>query len=197
MMTQRQYIKSVSRKLHLPEMLKQTVLEDLKESFDAAYECGESTESVIERLGTPRDFVDEVLQSAELSEKQRVYLSRAKVVNHAIVTFATIASVFTIYYVIRYLRMMTIGVIGYSDSPTEIQILSDFASALPIVGGIALWLIPVALTIYLLFIKRQINTGAKTTGETKSSVSITEIATETNILAGTGEFTSGFEIEIP
>ena len=157
MMTQRQYIKSVSRKLHLPEMLKQTVLEDLKESFDAAYECGESTESVIERLGTPRDFVDEVLQSADLSEKQRVYLSRAKVVNHAIVTFATIASVFTIYYVIRYLRMMTIGVIGYSDSPTEIQILSDFASAFPIVGEIALWLIPLVLTIYLLFIKRQIN----------------------------------------
>ena len=53
--------------------------------------------------------------------------------------------------------MTTNGVIGYSDSPTEIQILSDFASALPIVGGIALWLIPVALTIYLLFIKRQIN----------------------------------------
>ena len=76
MMTQCQYIKSVSRKLHLLEMLKQTVLEDLKESFDTAHECGESTESVIECLGTPRDF----------------------------------------------------------------------ASAFPIVGGIALWLIPVALT---------------------------------------------------
>ena len=82
MMTQRQYIKSVSRKLHLPEMLKQTVLEDLKESFDTAHECGESTESVIERLGTPRDFVGDVLQSADLTEKQRAYLSRAKVVNH-------------------------------------------------------------------------------------------------------------------
>ena len=157
MMTQLQYIKSVSRKLHLPEMLKQTVLEDLKESFDAAYECGESTESVIERLGTPRDFVDDVLQSADLTVKQRAYLSRAKAVNRAIITFVAIALAFTIYYVSRHLRMITNGVIGYSDSPTEIQIISDFASVFPIIGGIVLWLIPVALTIYLLFIKRQIN----------------------------------------
>lgn len=157
MMTQQQYIKSVSRKLHLPEMLKQTVLEDLKESLDAAHECGESIESVIKRLGTPKEFVDDILQSADLTEKQRVYLSRAKIVSRAIVTFAVIAFGFTLYYVIQNLRMAMNGVIGYADAPTEIQILSDFASVFPIIGGVALWLIPVALTIYLLFIKRQIN----------------------------------------
>jgi len=42
-----------------------------------------------------------------------------------------------------------------------------------------------------------VDTGAKAASGTKGNVSIAGIATGTNILSETGEFTSGFEIEIP
>lgn len=157
MMTQQKYINSVKRKLYLPENLKKNILTDLQESFDTAYESGEDISAVISRLGTPNEFVDDILQNVEMTEQQHLYIRRAKKVRCAIVIFAVIALSFTLYSVIQELRLTMNGVIGYADAPTEIQITSDIASLLPIIGCVILWLVPIVLTIYLFFVKKQIN----------------------------------------
>lgn len=51
------YIKQVKKELLLPKKQKQIVLRDLEEMFASAKEHGESEQQVIERLGSPKEFV--------------------------------------------------------------------------------------------------------------------------------------------
>lgn len=156
-MTQQQYLRSVKRKLHLPYNLKKNVLEDLKETFDTAHDCGEGTENVIERIGTPSEFIKDIMQNIELTEQQRIYINRIKTVRRAIIVFAIIALGISLYFIVQHLRLEMSGIIGYTISPTEIQLIDGRANLLPVIVCILLWLIPIALVIYLLFIKSRIN----------------------------------------
>lgn len=59
-----QYIKQVKKELAVPRKLKNEVLRDLNEAFDSATEHGETEEQVIDRLGTPKDFAENVEETA-------------------------------------------------------------------------------------------------------------------------------------
>ena len=71
-----QYIKQVKKELAVSRKLKNEVLRDLNEAFDSATEHGEAEEQVINRLGTPRDFAENIeetagFQSGAISEKEK------------------------------------------------------------------------------------------------------------------------------
>lgn len=54
------YIKQVKRELDIPKKQKREVIRDLNEAFASAVEHGESERQVIERLGSPKDFADNI-----------------------------------------------------------------------------------------------------------------------------------------
>lgn len=156
-MTQQKYLRSVDRRLNLPDNLKKTVLADLKETLDTAHECGENIDDVIKRLGTPSEFVEDIMQNIELTDRQRIYIKRMKPVRRAIIVFAIIALGTSLYFIIQSLKMEISGIIGYANSPTEIQLIDGMVNLLPVIVCILLWLIPVALILYLFFVKSRIN----------------------------------------
>jgi len=156
-MTQQKYLRSVDRRLNLPDNLKKTVLADLKETLDTAHECGENIDDVIKRLGTPSEFVEDIMQNIELTDRQRIYIKRMKPVRRAIIVFAIIALGTSLYFIIQRLKMEISGIIGYANSPTEIQLIDGMVNLLPVIVCILLWLIPVALILYLFFVKSRIN----------------------------------------
>lgn len=156
-MTQQKYLRSVDRRLNLPDNLKKTVLADLKETLDTAHECGENIDDVIKRLGTPSEFVEDIMQNIELTDRQRIYIKRMKPVRRAIIVFAIIALGTSLYFIIQRLKMEISGIIGYANSPTEIQLIDGMVNLLPVIVCILLWLIPVTLILYLFFVKSRIN----------------------------------------
>lgn len=156
-MTQQQYLRNVGRKLDLPDNLKKTVLADLQETLDTAYECGENIDDVIKRLGTPSEFVEDIMQNIELTDRQSIYLKRVKSVRRAIIIFGIIALGTSLYFLIQRLKMEMSGIIGYMNAPTEIQLIDGMANLLPIIICILLWLIPIVLVIYLRLVKSRIN----------------------------------------
>lgn len=156
-MKQQQYLRNVGRKLNLPDNLKKTVLADLRETLDTAHECGENIDDVIKRLGTPSEFVEDIMQNVELTDQQRTYIRRMKPVWRAIIVFTIIALGASLYCIAQYLKMEMSGIIGYATSPTEIQLINGMTNLLPVIGCILLWLIPIVLTVYFIFVKSRIN----------------------------------------
>lgn len=65
-----QYIKQVKRELAVSRKLKYEILRDLNEAFDSAAEHGETEGQVIERLGTPKDFVGNIVETAGFNRAQ-------------------------------------------------------------------------------------------------------------------------------
>ena len=77
-MTKESYIKKVKRKLILPKDLKYAIISDLEETFDSAKEQGETSASVIKRLGSPEDFISDVMENSEFTEKERRFFKKRK-----------------------------------------------------------------------------------------------------------------------
>lgn len=157
MMTKEQYLKAVKRKLYLPKKIKNTILKDLEETFVSAEECGEKTEDVIVRIGTPAEFIRDVMENAELTDKQYKYIRHMKAVRPAIIFFIAAAISVTLHFLIKHLYMMMNGVIGYADSSTEIFVTGGAAEIMLFIGYGLLWIIPSALIIYFYYLKKQIN----------------------------------------
>ena len=61
-MTGQQYMDRISRSRALPRAVRQEVLRDLQDLFACAQEQGESPEQVIQRLGTPQEYVARLAQ---------------------------------------------------------------------------------------------------------------------------------------
>lgn len=80
-MTKESYIKKVKRKLILPKDLKYAIISDLEETFDSAKEQGETSASVIKRLGSPEDFISDVMENSEFTEKERRFFKKRKYIS--------------------------------------------------------------------------------------------------------------------
>ena len=64
-----EYIKQVSKKLHISNKAKREIIRDLGEIFDSALENGETEQQVIDRLGAPKEFAE----SVSGQEEKKVY----------------------------------------------------------------------------------------------------------------------------
>ena len=155
MINKEKYIKAVKRKLSVPDNLKSSVLEDLSETFDSANERGESESDLIKRLGTPKEFVNDVIKSSDLTSEQKKCIKQRKNIIRVIIAFIIAAAAFTGYYI--YQRMSMSNVIGYSDSSTNIQVIGGFGNILLILFYVAVFAVIAGLLIYWVYLKRKFN----------------------------------------
>lgn len=155
MTNKEKYIKAVKRKLSVPDDLKNSVLEELSETFDSAKEQGESADDLIKRLGTPKEFAKDVMKSADLTSEQKKRMGQRKNIIKVIIVFIIAAAAFTGYYI--YQRISMGSVIGYANGSTNIQITGGFGNILPILLYVGVCAVIAGLLIYRIRLKRKIN----------------------------------------
>lgn len=133
-----EYIKQVKKKLAVSHKQKYEILRDLNEAFDSAAENGETEKQVIDRLGTPNDFVENIEETIGFNRAQ--YRKRGKttigiVCSCAIAIFCFIAALIA--------RSSTLpdNVIGQADAVTSITVSGSFpfdiSTILLIIGFVA------------------------------------------------------------
>lgn len=155
MTNKEKYIKAVKRKLNVPDDLKASVLEELREAFDSAKEHGESENDLIKRLGTPKDFVNDVIKNADLTDEQKKCIKQRKNIIKVIIAFIIAAAAFTGYYI--YKRMSMGNVIGYANSSTNIQVMGGTGNIFLILFYIAVFAVITGLLIYSVHLKGKLN----------------------------------------
>lgn len=155
MTNKEKYIKSVKRKLNVPYDLKISVLEELREAFDSAKEHGESENDLLSRLGTPKEFVNDVIKNADLTDEQKKYIKQRKNIIKVIIAFIIAAVVFTGYYI--YKRMSMGNVIGYANSSTNIQVVGGSVNIVLILLYVVFFAVIAGLLIYSVHLKRKLN----------------------------------------
>lgn len=157
-MTRKKYLKQVSRRLYLPGEIKQAVLAGLRESFDSAAEHGETDAALIERLGTPKAFVNDVLQSAELTDDQRKNIRRERALRISAIVLFVLALITAGLIAARAVAeaIFESTVIGYSDGPTEIMVTGGFAPLLPLIFLTALVACVAMLLLCRFYVKKQL-----------------------------------------
>lgn len=113
-----EYIKKVTKELSVPHNQKREIIRDLNEAFDSAKEHGEAEKQVIDRLGTPKDFADNIHEQFGINcierQKRKKQIQIGIAITTMIITFA-------IGILIRTSRVPQ-NVIGQADSMTSIQI---------------------------------------------------------------------------
>lgn len=112
------YIKQVNSELAVSKKQKKEVIRDLNEVFTSALEHGETEQQVIERLGSPKDFADNIHEQLGIDCIAR---QRRKKLLH--ITIAAVIAVMTFFisFLIKALRVPQ-NVIGQTDTMTSIKV---------------------------------------------------------------------------
>lgn len=157
-MTRKQYLKQVSRRLYLPVEIKQAVLAGLQESFDSAAEHGETDAALMERLGSPKAFVNDVLQSAELTEDQRKNIRRERALRISAIVLSVLVLIIAGLIAARAVAeaIFESMVIGYANAPTEIMVIGGFAPLLLLIFLAALVVCVVVLLLCRFCVKKKL-----------------------------------------
>lgn len=142
----KQYIKQVKRELSVSRRAKKEIVRDLEEVFASALEHGENETQVMERLGSPKDFAENMEE--QIGFDRVGYRNRNKLIQ-IVCSFATALAFFVIYIVVKALQIPK-SVIGQADSMTGIKIEAPFVlnslSFIVILGIVAL-IVAIILTI--------------------------------------------------
>lgn len=135
-----QYIKQVKKEfgLCLSNKKRNEIIRDLNEIFGSALEHGETEQQVIERLGTPSDFVKNTIEQLDTNstapKRQRGIISSVIFLLVAVVAF----SIFTI----AQFGKAPNNAIGAADAMTNIQVEGafgiDVAKIMLVIGIIAI-----------------------------------------------------------
>lgn len=112
------YIKKVKENLVVSKKQKNEVVRDLQEAFASALEHGETEQQVIERLGTPADFANNIHEQFGINCKEKQ--NRKKKCQIAIALIIAITA-FAIGGFIKVTRVPN-NAIGQADAMTNIQI---------------------------------------------------------------------------
>lgn len=157
-MTKKQYVRRAAHRLHLPRGMKRAVLDGLAESFESAREHGETEGDVIARLGSPKAFAREALQSAEWTEFQRSCIRRERSLRIAVIVCAVFILVMGGGLTVRAVAEAAFRqtVIGYADGPTQIFVAGGFAPLLPLVFLAILAVACLVLILCWFHVKKQL-----------------------------------------
>ena len=113
-----EYIKQVSKNLHISNKAKNEIIRDLGEIFDSALENGETEQQVIDRLGAPKEFAESV--SGQDEKKDYSASNLRSIVSMAIgICIAVIA--FVVYGIIQS-ETVPQNAIGQANAMTNIQV---------------------------------------------------------------------------
>ena len=129
-----QYVRQVQKELSVPRKLKKEILRDLNEAFDSAAEHGETEEQVTRRLGTPKDFAENIEENSGFRRQHRKGFA-------GICCFCGIALVCFFAAWITRAPALPENVIGQADAATTILVKSalpfDLSSVFLAIGLIA------------------------------------------------------------
>lgn len=112
------YIKQVKKGLAVSQKQKKEVIRDLNEAFASALEHGETEQQVIERLGSPKDFADNIHEQLGIDCVAR--WNRKKLLQIAIAAVIAVVA-FSISFLIKALSVPK-NVIGQADAMTSIKV---------------------------------------------------------------------------
>lgn len=112
------YIKEVNSELLISKKQKKEVIRDLNEAFASALEHGETERQVIERLGSPKNFADNIHEQLGID-----CIARQKRKKLLCITITAVIAVmaFSISFFIKALRVPQ-NVIGQADTMTSIKV---------------------------------------------------------------------------
>lgn len=144
------YIREVEKLIPLPSRIKKEVLRDLEEAFASAAEHGETEEQVIQRLGSPKEFAENLNEQVNFERFTQEHRKRKQMLM-IICIFIFSMLLFGLYALIK---MVTLtreieGVIGHADGPTAIFVATpgiDY-SFVVVALGIAAFVAAIVLTI--------------------------------------------------
>lgn len=143
----KQYIHQVKKQLSVSRQAKKEIVRDLEEVFASALEHGESETQVMERLGSPKDFVENMEEQLRLDWAG--YRNRKKLIQ-IVCSFAAALAFFVLYIVVRALQLPE-NIIGQADSMTGIKIETPFvlncSMSFIVILGIAALIVGIVLTI--------------------------------------------------
>lgn len=99
-----EYIKQVEKHLYVSDKIRNKIIADLEETFDSGYENGKSEEEVIEQLGSPQDFADEVNNAEGISATEiQTRLKIKRLIAITIVCFFVV----TLFLLLNIISMIT------------------------------------------------------------------------------------------
>ena len=139
------YIKQVKKALMLSRKKKAEIMRDLQEAFVSASEHGETDQQVIDRLGTPEDFVASIHEQFGINSEE---VEKRRNRSHIGIAIIIALAAFAISAAIHFSKTPP-NTIGQADAMTSIQISGtgiDFA-----VLFLALGLIAVLIMVILVF----------------------------------------------
>lgn len=134
-----QYIKHVKKEfgLYLPRKKRNEIIRDLNEIFRSALEHNETEQQVIERLGTPSDFVKNTLE--QLGVNRISLRTQAGIISSTIALLVAIVSLAV--FASTQFEQAPEDAIGYANAMTNIRVEGsigiDTAQVMLVVGLIA------------------------------------------------------------
>lgn len=142
----KEYIDQIKKELSVPRKIKKEIVRDLEEVFASSLEHGEDEAQIIERLGSPKDFAENMEEQIGFDRAR--YKTRKKLMQ-VICAFVAAIVFFFIYIVTKALQLPK-NVIGQADSMTEIKVETAFAfnfMTFSAILGIAALIVAIILTI--------------------------------------------------
>ena len=139
------YIRQVKKALMLSRKKKAEIMRDLQEAFVSASEHGETDQQVIDRLGTPEDFVASIHEQFGINSEE---VKKRRNRSHIGIALIIALAAFAISAAIHFSKTPP-NTIGQADAMTSIQISGtgiDFAVLFLALGLIAV-LIMVILVV--------------------------------------------------
>ena len=112
------YIKNVKKELRFAGKKKADILNDLNETFESGIEHGESEQDIIQRLGTPAEFVHDIYEQMGIDATAKE-INQLKI--RAIISFAIFVILFGCVAVSNFYAVPA-GVIGQADALTGILV---------------------------------------------------------------------------
>lgn len=152
-----QYIREVEKMIPLPNRAKREVLRDLEEAFASAAEHGETEEQVIQRLGSPKEFAENLNEQINFERFTQEHKKRKQMLM-IICTFIFSMLLFGIYAVLKAVTLThkIEGIIGGADGLTAIFVASAGVdvSLVVVALGIAAFAVSILLTIRYIYDNR-------------------------------------------
>lgn len=127
-MNMEKYLRSVRRRLNMPKALKDRVMTDFRSSVEARLEDGQSIETILAELGSPKDA------AAELNRQMQEYTYKKSPWRWVCLLLAVISCFCLAYRGLPGLLLMlfnkannatSVGIIGGADGPTAIFVTTS------------------------------------------------------------------------
>ena len=127
----------------------------MEKTFASAAENGETEQQVIDRLGTPEQFVAGIEEQFGIDRKKRL---KTRTIIWTTICLVVAVIGFSVYLTIQQEMIGAIGIIGGADGPTAIIVSGpgfDISLLILIIAAVALVLAVIGLIRYLLKIAKK------------------------------------------